>query len=94
MNSTPESAPVADHAQPPGYPWGVCLGRFFKRLMCGVLAWIVVVILIVASAIPYGNSGRELPFLLFLVTIAALLWALSGFIPPGKYKFEIEDNSV
>lgn len=94
MNTLPESTSTSATGQATGYPWDVCLGRFFKRLLWGALAWVGALILLAGSATPYGNSDRSLSFLVVVVTTAALLWALSGFIPPGRFKFEIEDNSV
>lgn len=64
----------------PRYPWGKCSFRFLKRLFFGTAIYIVLLVLLFATAVPYGNDGmiimRVSPLVLFL-------WALAGFIPPG-----------
>jgi len=74
------------------YPLGTCIARFFMRLILGAVVWIVMLVILVGSALPYGNSDRTGGILFVIATLVILLWALAGFIPPGKFKFEIEDE--
>jgi len=94
MTIVPDSPRPSDERHLRGYPWGICLLRFFKRLLWGALALVVVLVFVVASAVPYGNSNVAPAFLFFGLAIATFLWALAGFIPPGRFNIEIEDNSV
>jgi len=72
--------PSASVTEP--YPWAVCIARFLRRLLFGVLVWIVLLVLAVMSALPYGNSDGVLVHVLRYATVVLPCWAMAGFLPP------------
>lgn len=64
----------------PPYPWGRGIFRFLKRLFFGAAIYIVLLVLVFVTAVPYGSDGM---ILLRVSPVLLLLWALASFIPPG-----------
>jgi len=64
-----------------GYPWRLCLFRFFARLFIAVAIYIGVIIAVVVSALPYGGAS---PALLdaWKASHLLFLWALFALVPP------------
>lgn len=75
------------------YPWGLCFGRFFKRLFLGVFIWVVMFILLLLSAIPYGGGHQGLDSLLRISMLLLPLWALAGFVAPDDNQEKTNDVS-
>lgn len=64
----------------PPYPWGSCIFRFVKRLFFGTALFIVLLVLVFTTSVPYGSDGT---IILRVSPVLLLLWALAGFIPSG-----------
>lgn len=64
----------------PPYPWGRCIFRFLKRLFFGTAMYIVLLVLVFITAVPYGSDGM---IILRISPILLFLWALASFISPG-----------